>query len=82
MVPISQSQPDKVYGPVTNPIITPNDVCTIFNLYIPAEFQGRTCTLEFIFPDMGTTTRDYSFSGGGHFTFSGYVGYGAEADTT
>jgi len=31
---------------------------------------------------MGTTTRDYSFSGGGHFTFSGYVGYGAEADTT
>ncbi|KAF2249590.1 hypothetical protein BU26DRAFT_565225 [Trematosphaeria pertusa] len=82
IVPISASQPDRQFGFVSNPIITPNDICTIFNLYIPGTATGRTCTLEFLLHALSSANPPYSYSGSGSFSFSGYVGYGATAMTT
>ncbi|KAF2645861.1 hypothetical protein P280DRAFT_513740 [Massarina eburnea CBS 473.64] len=82
MVPISSSQPDKQFGFVQNPIVTPNDICTIFNLHIPAAAAGLTCTLSFILPEPSRALRALTFTGPGTFSFSGYTGYGASATTT
>lgn len=66
-----------------SPIITPNDICTIFNLWIPPSAAGKTCALEFIFPEFDQLeTSSFTYTGGGHFTFAGYVGYGATDMTT
>ncbi|KAK7542195.1 ubiquitin 3 binding protein But2 C-terminal domain-containing protein [Phyllosticta citribraziliensis] len=89
--PISKSNPDTNYGTVYSPKITPNDFCTIFNLYVPESAAGKTCTLEFLFPDHSQLqTSDYTFKDvngqdttEGHFTFTGYAfGTGANDTTT
>ncbi|KAF4637034.1 hypothetical protein G7Y89_g1032 [Cudoniella acicularis] len=84
IVPISAYAPNIAFGPTTNPIITPNDICSIFNLEIPSSALGKTCTLEFLFPSFPTQTEyPYMFGGPGHFTFTGYAfGSGATAKTT
>lgn len=82
LVKISQSQPDKAFGGVTNGIVTPKDVCTIVDLSIPDEINGeptltKTCTLSFSLPAA------VKFSGPGHFDFFGYLtGFGADESTT
>lgn len=73
--------PDTNFGATSCPIITPNDFCTIFNLVIPKEAAGKTCTLQFLFPECGDT-RPYYYHGKGNFDFYGYTGYGGEADET
>lgn len=36
--------------------------------------MGKTCTLEFLFPNFQTQTLSpYGYSGPGHFTFTGYA---------
>lgn len=71
------------YPTTYSPVITPDDYCTIFNFYIPPEAAGKTCALEFLFPELDQLEEStFTYSGGGHFTFSGYVGYGATNETT
>ncbi|GME32780.1 putative gpi anchored cell wall protein [Neofusicoccum parvum] len=84
IVPVSKNNPDTKYGTVYSPKITPNDFCTIFNLYVPESAAGKTCTLKFFFPSQDQLrTSSYTYSGAGHFTFTGYAfGSGATADTT
>lgn len=80
MVPVSARFPDISFGSTETPLITANDFCTIFNLEIPPSAVGKTCTLEFLFPDQQDT---YAYNGGGHFTFTGYAfGSGATLNTT
>ncbi|KAK7550738.1 ubiquitin 3 binding protein But2 C-terminal domain-containing protein [Phyllosticta citricarpa] len=89
--PISKNNPDTNYGTVYSPKITPNDYCTIFNLFVPESAAGKTCTLKFLFPDHSQLeTSDYTFKDingqdtmEGHFTFTGYAfGTGANDSTT
>ncbi|KAK8218497.1 ubiquitin 3 binding protein But2 C-terminal domain-containing protein [Phyllosticta capitalensis] len=89
--PIAKSTPDTNYGTVYSPKITPNDFCTIFNLYVPDTAAGKTCTLKFMFPDRSQLEySDYTFNDAsgnpateGHFTFTGYAfGTGATDETT
>ncbi|KAL2074194.1 hypothetical protein VTL71DRAFT_7972 [Oculimacula yallundae] len=83
IVPVSKKAPNVAFGSTKVPIITPGDFCTIFNLMIPPTAVGKTCTLEFLFPEMLTSTAPYVYSGGGHFTFTGYAfGTGATEETT
>lgn len=82
--PISKSNPDTNYGTVYSPKITPDDFCTIFNLYVPESAAGKTCTLKFFFPSQDQlVTSSYTYEGAGHFTFTGYAfGTGATDETT
>lgn len=89
LVPISQQNPDKAYGGSPQAQVTPGDVCTIFNLDLPDTFNGKPtenqiCNLVFEFPNQFQAPRGHlSFSGPGHFTFTGYaIGVGATAQST
>lgn len=83
MVRVSASNPNVTFGSTDNPLMTPNDFCTIFNLEVPASAVNKTCTLEFLLPDVQDTSSPYAYSGGGHFTFTGYAfGTGAIENTT
>ncbi|KAF9739448.1 hypothetical protein PMIN06_001052 [Paraphaeosphaeria minitans] len=82
MVPISASEPDKMFGYVGEPVITPNDICTLFNLQIPAPFHDKACALEFMLPQIEDAFKPYTFEGEGNFAFSWYVNKGANALTT
>ncbi|KAH8594937.1 ubiquitin 3 binding protein But2 C-terminal domain-containing protein [Bisporella sp. PMI_857] len=83
MVPVSKKLPNHPFGPTKKPVVTPNDFCTIFNLVIPPTAVGKTCTLEFLFPNHIQTPNPFLYSGGGHFTFTGYAfGSGATKTTT
>lgn len=74
MVPIAASAPNIAFGSTQNPIITPNNFCTIFNLVIPGSAVGKTCTLEFFFPSFPKQTKSPTvYNGPGHFTFTGYA---------
>ncbi|KAF2085964.1 hypothetical protein K490DRAFT_45570 [Saccharata proteae CBS 121410] len=88
IVPISARSPNTALGPTTNPLITPSDICTIFNLPLPPTAANKTCSLRFLFPTqdqllLSPSTSTYAYTGPGHFTFTGYaIGAGAEANTT
>ncbi|KAE8445344.1 hypothetical protein EG329_013466 [Mollisiaceae sp. DMI_Dod_QoI] len=83
IVPVSSNLPDVAFGPTSFPLITPNDFCSIFNLVVPPSGVGKTCTLEFLFPSHSQTFAPFVYSGGGHFTFTGYAfGSGATPQTT
>jgi hypothetical protein len=89
LVPISKSNPDKKYGFVSKGVVTPNDLCTIVDLKIPDSINGeltllKTCTLSFAFPTPEQAApHEVSFSGPGHFTFSGYLtGFGGDESTS
>ena len=83
MVPVSARFPNVPFGSTKTPLITPNDFCTIFNLEIPPSAVGKTCTLEFLFPSHTQTLTPYLYTGGGHFSFTGYAfGSGATEETT
>lgn len=89
IVPISKKNPDKVYGCTTDAQITKGDMCTIFNLDLPDTFNGQptqnmTCDLIFDFPTAKQSPKSHlSFSGPGHFSFTGYaIGAGATEEST
>jgi hypothetical protein len=83
MVPVSATSPNATFGPTQMPIMTPNDICTIFNLEVPPSAVGKNCTLEFLLPDQNDTFAPYTYNGGGHFTFTGYAfGSGALLNTS
>ncbi|KAH8901248.1 hypothetical protein GQ53DRAFT_775861 [Thozetella sp. PMI_491] len=89
LVPISKSSPDTAYGYVPVGVVTPGDMCTIVDLKIPDEVNGeltllKTCTLSFSFPTAEQAApKKLTFSGPGHFTFTGYLtGFGGDESTT
>ena len=83
MVRVSSSFPSIAFGSTKTPLVTPKDFCTIFNLVIPPSAVGKTCTLKFLFPGYGQSSGGFAYSGGGHFTFTGYAfGAGATEKTT
>jgi hypothetical protein len=89
LVPISESSPDTAYGYVPIGVVTPGDRCTIVDLLIPDEINGEltlpmTCTLSFSLPTPDQAApKEVTFSGPGHFTFTGYLtGFGGDDTTT
>ncbi|KAF2794830.1 hypothetical protein K505DRAFT_303258 [Melanomma pulvis-pyrius CBS 109.77] len=84
LVPISSKHPDTAFPSSDWATITPNDICTIFNLDVPAAAtQGKICTLVFDFPSFEQAPALFFYSGPGHFAFTGYaVGVGAVPGVT
>jgi hypothetical protein len=83
MLPISQSLPNTHFPDTIQPLTTPKDFCTIFNIPVPPSAVGKNCSLEFLFPKLGQTFSPYLFNGPGHFTFHPYaVGFGGNDTTT
>ncbi|ORY06136.1 ubiquitin 3 binding protein But2 C-terminal domain-domain-containing protein [Clohesyomyces aquaticus] len=85
LLPISAKSPNKAFSATSMAQVTPNDLCTIFNLDLPvAATQGKICNLVFDFPSFITAPGLFTFFGPGHFTFTGYaIGVGAvEKKTT
>ncbi|KAE8454459.1 hypothetical protein EG329_000082 [Mollisiaceae sp. DMI_Dod_QoI] len=69
IVPVSKSQPDKVYGTSYNGTIT-SDISSIYNFDIPSSYTG-SCSLVFLFPTQDQLeTSSYSFAGNGEFDFA------------
>ncbi|KAL3420472.1 hypothetical protein PVAG01_08971 [Phlyctema vagabunda] len=83
-IPISATQPSRSFGATKEgPLVTPNDICTIFNVEMPRAAYSQTCTLKFLLPYPQQSDDDYGFAGDGHFTFTGYaLDSGAAGDTT
>ncbi|KAH0437787.1 gpi anchored cell wall protein [Colletotrichum camelliae] len=85
LVPISKNLPNVAFPATKWAIVTPNDVCTVFNLDLPvAQTQGKVCNLVFDFPSYDQQALGkYLFHGPGTFQFTGYaIGAGAVAGVT
>ncbi|KAF6821421.1 hypothetical protein CPLU01_12504 [Colletotrichum plurivorum] len=84
LVPIAKSAPDVALPASKWAMITPNDVCTVFNLDLPvAQTQGKVCNLVFDFPSYEQAPGKFLFHGPGTFQFTGYaIGAGAVAGQT
>ncbi|KAK1968489.1 hypothetical protein LY78DRAFT_745760 [Colletotrichum sublineola] len=84
LVPISKNLPKFAFPATKWAFVTPNDVCTVFNLDLPvAKTQGKVCNLVFDFPSMENALGKFVFFGKGSFTFTGYaIGAGAVAGQT
>ncbi|OTA99163.1 hypothetical protein M426DRAFT_49582, partial [Hypoxylon sp. CI-4A] len=71
---ISQSEPDRAFGPQYNSIITPNEISSVFNFDVPASRSDANCTLEFLFPRQDQLrTSGFKYDGPGSFAFTGYL---------
>lgn len=65
IVPVDKSQPDKAANTGYNGHFSPT-ISSIFNFDIPPSYQGRTCTLVFLFPTRDSLqTSNYTLSGSG-----------------
>ncbi|EFQ25160.1 hypothetical protein CGRA01v4_06501 [Colletotrichum graminicola] len=84
LVPIAKSKPNYAFPATKLAKVTPNDVCTIFNLDLPvAQTQGKVCNLVFDFPSKESALGKFEFKGKGTFNFTGYaIGAGAVAGQT
>jgi hypothetical protein len=73
LVPISSKNPNKAYPATEWATVTPNDMCTIFNLELDSNaVQGKICNLVFDFPNILQAPALFTFVGSGKFTFTGY----------
>ncbi|KAK6524010.1 hypothetical protein TWF694_005678 [Orbilia ellipsospora] len=69
IVPVDSSKPNTAYGTQYNGLITPT-VSTIFNFDVRPAFQGKKCSLVWLFPNNPPSdTSSYTYSGGGSFHF-------------
>ncbi|KAH7350396.1 ubiquitin 3 binding protein But2 C-terminal domain-containing protein, partial [Pyrenochaeta sp. MPI-SDFR-AT-0127] len=84
LVPISSKNPNKAYPATQWATVTPNDMCTIFNLVLDSDaVQGKVCSLVFDFPGLLQAPGLFAFFGSGKFTFTGYaINSGAVAGQT
>jgi hypothetical protein len=70
IVPVDSSMPDKAYGTSYNGKVN-KSTCTIFNFDIPGSYSGKTCTVEFLFPEQkDLETSSFTVSGSGKCSFS------------
>jgi hypothetical protein len=73
LVPISSKNPNKAYPATEWATVTPNDMCTIFNLELDSNaVQGKICNLVFDFPNFLQAPGLFTFGGSDRFTFTGY----------
>jgi hypothetical protein len=85
LLPISAKNPNKVYAASQWAQITPNDMCTVFNLELSADAtQGKICNLVFDFPSLLQGPPGiFQHLGLGTMHFTGYaIGAGATAGKT
>ncbi|KAF9874237.1 gpi anchored cell wall protein [Colletotrichum karsti] len=84
LVPISKNLPNVAFPATKTAVVTPNDICTVFNLNLPvAQTQGKICNLVFDFPAQDQALGKFLFYGPGTFQFTGYaIGAGAVAGKT
>ncbi|GAB7362933.1 hypothetical protein MBLNU230_g3232t1 [Neophaeotheca triangularis] len=70
IVPVKEDNPDKAYGTSYNGEVS-DSTSSIFNFDIPYSYEGKTCTVVFMFPKKeDLETSDYDFSGSGDVDFS------------
>jgi hypothetical protein len=84
LVPISSKNPNKSYPATEWATVTPNDMCTVFNLDLDSNaVQGKICNLVFDFPNLAQAPGLFAFFGSGRFNFTGYdINAGAVAGET
>ncbi|KAK1982804.1 ubiquitin 3 binding protein But2 C-terminal domain-containing protein [Colletotrichum cereale] len=84
LVPIAKCKPNFAFPATKWAQVTPNDICTVFNLDLPvAQTQGKVCNLVFDFPSQEAAPGKFFFHGPGTFNFTGYaIGAGAVAGQT
>ncbi|ORY64853.1 ubiquitin 3 binding protein But2 C-terminal domain-containing protein [Pseudomassariella vexata] len=84
LLPISAKKPNKAFAATQWAQVTPNDMCTIFNLELPAAAtQGKICNLVFDFPSQLQAPGSFAFQGPGTVKFTGYaIGVGAVVGQT
>jgi hypothetical protein len=69
----SRANPAQPNGKLYWAVVTPNDMCTIFNLeLVSSAVQGKICNLVFDFPSLAQAPALFGYSESGHFTFTGY----------
>jgi hypothetical protein len=69
-VPVSSEQPDQAYGTSYNGQIN-STTSTIFNFDIPQDYEGKQCSIIFLFPQKeDLETSNYDFSGSGSLSCS------------
>ncbi|KAL8994546.1 MAG: hypothetical protein Q9169_005510 [Polycauliona sp. 2 TL-2023] len=65
IVPVDKNQPDAALGTSYNGLVTPT-ISSLYNFDLPAAYEGRTCSLVFLFPTRDQLqTSDYTLSGSG-----------------
>lgn len=65
IVPVSSDQPDEAFGTNYNGQIN-ETTSTIFNFDIPQDYEGKQCSIIFLFPKKeDLETSDYEFGGSG-----------------
>jgi len=70
IIPCSSEHKDTAYGTSYNGQIN-STTSTIFNFDIPYSYEGKQCTILFLFPEKkDLQTSDYTFSGSGSISFS------------
>lgn len=70
ILPIDAANPKTCYGTQYNGSAY-GTVGSIFNFDIPISTQGKTCSIQFLFPDQSTLeTSSYTYSGDGVFNFA------------
>lgn len=84
IIPISAAQPMTAYPNTYSPTISPSDLSTIFNLYVPSDPPSATCELGFYFPTLeNLATSFFTFTGPGNFVLDiSQIGTVAVAGTT
>jgi len=65
IIPVSKSNPAKAYGTSYNGTLT-TDISTTFTFDLPTSYEGKTCSLIFLLPQLSQLeTSSYSLSGNG-----------------
>lgn len=81
IVPVDKSQPDTATNTGYNGHFSPT-ISSIFNFDIPPSYQGRTCTLVFLFPNRESLqTSNYTVSGTGGIDIAQLVSPATSATT-
>ncbi|KAI7262007.1 hypothetical protein KC343_g4663 [Hortaea werneckii] len=69
IIHINSAEPDKAYGNFFNGTMT-STISSMFNFDVPADAAGKTCSLEFMFPEQDQLeTSAYTISGDGKANF-------------
>lgn len=78
VIPVDNTTKDQCYGTSYNGTAG-GSKSSIFNFDIPASAKGKTCKLQFLFPEQADlVTTAYTFSGEGKFEFASLEGPATE----
>ncbi|KAF1344221.1 ubiquitin 3 binding protein But2 C-terminal domain-containing protein [Delphinella strobiligena] len=69
VIPVNSNHPDQSYGTQYDAYIGGGN-STVFNFDIPSSYEGKQCTVLFLFPEKSQLeTSDFTLSGSGSLTF-------------